>query len=48
MFGKTGKEKPRMVQFNDMFVEIVGVDSVDRQFYQWIRTIVVSVKYASS
>jgi len=35
-FGKTGKEKLRTVLFNGMFVEIVGVDLVNRQFYQWI------------
>jgi hypothetical protein len=35
-FGKTGREKLRTVLFNGIFVEIVTVGLVNRQFYQWV------------
>jgi len=35
-FGKMGSEKLAMVRFNDIFVEIVDIGLVNRQFYQRI------------
>jgi len=46
--GEMGLEKPRMVLFNVLSVEIVDIGLVNRQFYQGILTIGVIVKYALS
>ena len=41
-------EKLEKVSFNDTFVEIVITDLVKHQFYQQVKTILLSVKYALS
>jgi hypothetical protein len=46
--GEMEKEKPRMVLFNVISVEIVDTGLANRQFYQGISTIGVIVKYALS
>ena len=47
-FGKTEKEKRGMVQFRDLSVGNVDVGLANRQFYQLIGAITVSVKCALS
>jgi hypothetical protein len=47
-FGKMGRGQREMARFSDLFVRNVGTDLVNRQFYQVMRTMRVSVKYALS